>query len=84
VGILAWMVLLIVLVATIPATIAVLVAMFALFRQLMSLSKVAARFSEELQPVSAALQAGVRDAQGKMETLPAKVPSSGAGDKLRS
>ena len=78
------MVLLIVLVTTIPATIAALVAMFALFRQLMSLSKVAARFSQELQPISSALEAGVRDAQGKMETLPAKLPSPGAGDKLRS
>jgi hypothetical protein len=78
------MVLLIVLVTTIPATIAALVAMFALFRQLMSLSKVAARFREELQPISSALGAGVRDAQGKMETLPAKLPSPGAGDRLRS
>jgi hypothetical protein len=78
------MVLLVVLLTTIPATIAVLVAMFALFRQLTSLSKVAARFREHLEPASAMLQAGVADAQRKMEALPGKVPSRGAGDKLRS
>jgi cytochrome c-type biogenesis protein CcmH/NrfG len=78
------MVLLIVLVTAVPATIAVLVAMFALYRQLRSLLKAAARFNDELRPISIQLEAQVRDAQDHVEALPAKVPSWEAGARLPS
>ena len=77
------MVLLIVLVTAIPATLAILVALSALFRQLRSLSKVAAGFSDELRPMSIELEAHVRDARERMQTLPQKLPAREGGARLR-
>jgi hypothetical protein len=81
---LAAVVLLIVLVTTIPATIAVLVALFALFRQLRSLAKTAGAFNEELRPISMRLEAQVRDAQERAQTLPQRVPTREGGARLPS
>lgn len=77
------MVLFVVLATTIPATLLVLVLLFALFRQLKALSRTAARFREDLQPIAEAIQARAADAQGKVGALPAKVPAKGAGARLR-
>ena len=77
------MVLFVVLATTIPATVLVLVLLFALFRQLKALSRTAARFREDLQPIAEAIQARAADAQGKVGALPAKVPAKGAGARLR-
>lgn len=78
----ARMVVLVVLLTTIPATIAVLVALIALWRQLRSLSQTAARFDEEVRPISIRLQAQVRDAQERVEVLPDTVPSMDGGARL--
>ena len=80
----AGMVLLIVLVTTIPATLAVLVSLVALFRRVQALSKTAGRFNEELRPISIRLEAQVRDAQDRLQALPDKVPSREGGARLRS
>ena len=78
------MVLFVVLATTIPATVLVLVLLFALFRRLQVLSRTAALFREDVQPIAEAIQARVADAQGKVEALPQKVPAKGAGARLRS
>ena len=78
------MVLLVVLVTTIPATIAVLVATVALFRRLQALSKTARAFGDAVRPISIELEARARDAQERIETLPEKVPVREGGARLPS
>lgn len=78
------MLLLLVLATTVPATLVVVIVLFALSRHLKSLSSAVSRFRDDVQPLADTLRAGVGDASAKMAALPDKVPAKGAGDRLRS